>query len=500
LLRKIWVILLGAAVLAAPAHAADALAYRSGDDAALARAAAAGHSHVLYERSPGGVFATAARTAHWRALIDRTARGSGFSPGTLEAMVFLESAGRADVIAGGDPAAAAGLAQIMAETGEGFLGMRVDLARSRKLTRRIDRAWAHGKVAKARRLEARRRVVDQRFSPPDAVAGMVRYLTKAHGYLGRNDLAVASYHMGIGNLQNALGAYHAKRISYVRLYFDSAPDRHARAWRILESMSDDSRHYYFKVLAAKEIMRLYRHDQARLAALATLHSHKLSGEEAYRPPSTTPRFQRPRQVLAAWRKHELAPLPRRAGLSYDRSMGEMARRLHRKKAVYRGLRPTAAKTLEYIGRRVKQLSGGTGSLVVTSALRDIRYQRLLLVSNSNATAGYSLHTTGYAFDIAREYRNDRQAAAFQFVLERLQSRGMIEWIREPEAIHVAVMPRASLLLHPSKPARVEQPRPKAKPKPKPKPRRALALAAPRVDPKDDSIFSTVARLFSNLRV
>ena len=132
--------------------------------------------------------------------------------------------------------------------------------------------------------------------------------------------------MGIGNLQDALRAYRAKRISYIRLYFDSAPDRHRRAWQVLKSMSDDSRHYYFKVPAAKEIMRLYRHDQAQLAALATLHSHKLSGEEAYRRPSSTPRFHRPRQVLAGWRRHTLVPLPRRAGLSYDRSMGEMARR------------------------------------------------------------------------------------------------------------------------------------------------------------------------------
>jgi uncharacterized protein DUF5715 len=501
LLRKLGVITLAAAALAAPAHAADALAYRPGHDAALARAAAAGHSHVLYERSPGGVFATAARTARWRGLIARAARGSGFSPATLEAMVFLESAGRPDVIAGGDPAAASGLAQIVAETGRGFLGMRVELTPSRKLTRRIERAYARGKIRKAHRLEARRRAVDERFSPPDAVAGMVRYLTKARGYLGRNDLAVASYHMGVGNLQSALRAYKAKRISYVRLYFDSAPDHHARAWRILSSMSDDSRHYYFKVLAAREIMRLYRHDQARLAALATLHSHKLSGEEAYRPPSSTPRFQRPRQVLAAWKRDGLVPLPRRAGLSYDPSMGEMARHLHRKRALYRGLRPVAAATLEYIGRSVKELSGDRGSLVVTSALRDIRYQRLLLASNSNATAGYSLHTTGYAFDIAREYRNPRQAAAFQFVLERLQSRGMIEWIREPEAIHVAVMPRAAALLHPPKAVHAAKPHPKRKAEAKPAAKkRKLAQAAPRVEPAQGSLFSALADVFSNLRL
>jgi hypothetical protein len=502
LLRKICLIALAGAALAAPAYAADPLAYRSGDDAALAKAAAAGHSHVLYERSPDGVFGTAARMARFRPLIDRVARGSGFSPAMLEAMVFLESAGRADVIAGSDPAAASGLAQIMAETGRNFLGMRVDLARSRKLTRKIERAYARGKIARAHRLEARRRIVDQRFSPPDALAGMARYLTKARGYLGRNDLAVASYHMGIGNLQNALRAYKAKRISYVRLYFDSAPDRHPRAWRILASLSDDSRHYYFKVLAAKEIMRLYRSDQGRLAALATLHSHKLSGEEAHRPPSSTPQFKRPREIKAAWRRHTLARLPRRAGLSYDRSMGEMAGRLDRRRALYCGLRPAAAATLAYIGRRVKQLSGGRGSLVVTSALRDHRYQRLLSGRNAMATAGHSLHTTGYAFDIARAYRSPRQAAAFQFVLERLQSRGIIEWIREPHAIHIAVMPRGRVLLHPPK-AHVERVRPGkhyAKPKAKKaKTQRHVARKIPQAQAKPESVFSLFARVFSSLR-
>jgi hypothetical protein len=500
LLRKICLIALAGAALAAPAYAADPLAYRSGDDAALAKAAATGHSHVLYERSPDGVFATAARTARFRPLIDRAARDSGFSPATLEAMVFLESAGRADVIAGSDPAAASGLAQIMAETGRNFLGMHVDLARSRKLTRRIERSYARGKLARAHRLEARRRAVDQRFSPPHALAGMARYLTKARGYLGRNDLAVASYHMGIGNLQNALGANRAKRISYVRLYFDSAPDRHARAWRILSSLSDDSRHYYFKVLAAKEIMRLYRNDPGRLGTLATLHSHKLSGEEAYRPPSSTPQFGRPREILAAWRRHALERLPRGAGLRYDRTMGEMAGRLHRRRTLYRGLRPEAAATLEYIGRRVRKLSGGRGSLIVTSALRDHRYQRLLLGRNSNATAGYSLHTTGYAFDIARTYRGPRQAAAFQFVLERLQARGAIEWIREPAAIHIAVMPGGRVLLHPpkahAKPVHPQKHEPKPK---KPKHQRLVANKIPAGEAKPESVFSMVARIFASLR-
>ena len=62
-------------------------------------------------------------------------------------------------------------------------------------------------------------------------------------------------------------------------------------------------------------------------------------------------------------------------------------------------------------------------------------------SKPAATHAYSLHTTGYAFDIARVYRSRAQALAFQWVLDRLAARGMIAWIREPQAIHVTVASR-----------------------------------------------------------
>ena len=77
-------------------------------------------------------------------------------------------------------------------------------------------------------------------------------------------------------------------------------------------------------------------------------------------------------------------------------------------------------------------------LLVTSAVRDRRYQRVLLRVNANAARTYSLHTTGYAFDIARAYGSRRQAAAFQLVLDRLQAVNAIAYIREAAAIHIAV--------------------------------------------------------------
>src|SRR5438045_605750 len=136
----------------------------------------------------------------WRPQVERAAASSGgiVDPDTLEAIVFLESGGRPDVIAGGrDPANAAGLTQIVAQTGQSLLGMRIDLARSRRLTARARRELARGHPRAAAGALATRRRIDQRFDPAAALAGTVRYLKIARRQLPRDELAVVSYHMGI---------------------------------------------------------------------------------------------------------------------------------------------------------------------------------------------------------------------------------------------------------------------------------------------------------------
>ena len=54
------------------------------------------------------------------------------------------------------------------------------------------------------RLERQRAQIDDRFVPRKALAATVRYLQIAERHFGRLDLAVESYHMGIGNLQDVL--------------------------------------------------------------------------------------------------------------------------------------------------------------------------------------------------------------------------------------------------------------------------------------------------------
>ena len=78
-------------------------------------------------------------------------------------------------------------------------------------------------------------------------------------------------------------------------------------------------------------------------------------------------------------------------------------------------------------------------------MRDDRYQDLLDGSNPQATDGYSLHTTGYAFDVARDLSRGGERALIA-VLERLRALNVLDFVYEPGAVHITVGPEAEALL------------------------------------------------------
>ncbi len=110
------------------------------------------------------------------------------------------------------------------------------------------------------------------------------------------------------------------------------------------------------------------------------------------------------------------------------------------------MRPEALAALTYLAGKVRAVSGEAKPLTVTSATRDLEYQDLLVGINSEATTEYSLHTTGWSFDIRRRYASDRQASAFQFALDRLRAHAILDYAYEPAAIHVTVSENADVLL------------------------------------------------------
>ncbi len=440
----------------------DPFAYDPAKRASFERRAAAGLSHGLYVFSPGGAQASAVRTARWRPLVERAAGRAGVSADRLEGLVFLESAGRPDAVAGGDLDGAVGLTQILAETGRNLLGMQVDVTASARLTRRITRERRRGHPERVGRLQAQRARVDERFDPRKALIATARYLRIAKQRFAREDFAFVAYHMGIGNLEGVLRAYagandeeapivdlvQERRLTYAQVYFDSGPQRHAQAYRRLSRLGDDSSNYYWKLLGAREILYRSREDPDELRRRSTLQTAKNSAEELLHPPSDTERFERPSDLEGAWRSQRILTLPDqpdRLGLTVDRRMGELAQRVSSRPGRYRGLRREALALALYVGAQVRAISGSAAPLVITSTVRDGAYQRALVRGNREATRNYSLHTTGYAMDVARSYGNRAQALAFQFILDRLQALNVIAWVREPGAIHLTVSRQARVL-------------------------------------------------------
>jgi hypothetical protein len=419
-----------------PARVGDPFAYISVRETDFERRAVAGSSQVLFVKSPGGVVATAQRVARYRGLINSVTAGTGLDPNVLEGIVFLESAGSPNALAGPDPSAAAGLTQILAQTGQALLGMHIDLARSRTLTARIDADYAAGNASAVAQLQASRAKIDDRFDPRKALAATVRYVELARHRFARADLAVESYHMGIGNLQEVLACYDDGRpVPYTQLFFDNAPNHHASTYALLQSFSDDSRLYYWRVLGADEIMSMYRTDRPALVRLAALETASASDAEVLHPPGATPSFATPADLRQAYAERQLIPLPSNPaalGLAYDPTMGSLGPRVDQPAASYRGLRPPALDLLIELAARVHALSRVSAPLWVSSTVADRQYLKLLPEDPAPLTA------TGYSFAIDRRYATRGQAVALQAMLDRLQALDLIAWLRSSQTIEVTV--------------------------------------------------------------
>jgi hypothetical protein len=414
------------------AGSGDLFRYVPAQEADFVTRATAGNAQPLFTQSPGGAIATAVRVSALRPLVDRATAGTGVSPDLLEALVFVESAGRAQVIAGNDPASAAGLTQILAATGQTLLGMHIDLARSRRLTAEIAAVAAGTRRGTLPPLLARRAAVDDRFNPARALAATVRYLGIADGQFHRWDLAFESYHMGIGNLHQVLENYDGGiPVSYARLYFDVAPDRRGAAFRLLAGFGDESSLYYWRILGAESIMRLYRHDRGALRRLAGLATAASTDALVLHPPDRTPAFADAAALSAAYQSHTLVPLPTNVatlGLGVERTLGAGS---GAPRALYRGLRPGALRLLIAMAARVHSLAGGAGPLDVAGTVTDQAYA-------SHAGVGYPASSTGWGLRLSRHYVSPAQATALQSVLDRLQSLNLIAWTRDGSVLDLVV--------------------------------------------------------------
>jgi hypothetical protein len=269
----------------------------------------------------------------------------------------------------------------------------------------------------------------------------------AQSTFGRADLAVESYHMGIGNLTGAVQRYAGAgsganvrslvsrlKLSYAKLAFDSTPIHHAAAYNWISQFGDDSSSYYWRVLAARRIMQLYRTNLPELQRVDARETAAPAGEAALLPPST-PSFDSRGALAAAKSDGTLSAVPigtaaEKAGIAPDGA-------LH--------LRPEALAALLYIAAGTRALGTPAGSLQVTAATTDTADLAASAQASHGLSDGDPAHATGYAFDIARRYVNHEQALAFQFMLDRLSTLNLITWQRYGREVHVVAGPGAAVL-------------------------------------------------------
>jgi hypothetical protein len=397
----------------------DPFAWDAGRAGDFSHRAAVSTSAGLYRLAPGGVPASAARTERWRPLVARAAAAAGVDADTLEGLVFLESGGRDDATTAAGIDGAVGLTQILAGTATDLLHMHVDTAQSAALTRKLEQATRPERVTALRRARAR---ADERFDGGKSLAGTARYLKLARTTFGREDLAFAAYHMGIGNLEGVIRAFTGRRdgtiaevvagahLSYPELFFASTPASHPAAYARLSGLGDESATYLFKIEAARDILREFRTDRAGLEARA---AH--GGPAA--PGAGAPRIADRAALRAASGRHEILAIPDRpaeTGLKLTQPAG---------------LRPEALALALYVGVKVRAMSGA---------------QPLTVVSGIRPGTGEA--ATGLTFEMARRYVSPRQAFAFQFALDRLQLLGVIAYVRRADAIQITVSPGARQLL------------------------------------------------------
>ena len=329
--------------------------------------------------------------------------------------------------------------------------MRVDVAASRRLRAAIARADraalrdpgtppARASARRAARLRAQRRRVDERFDPARALAATARYLKIAREKFGREDLAFVSYHMGIGNLDGVIRDFAgpgAADLPYAQLYFDSTPLRHAAAYRRLASFGDDSSTYYWRLLAARDIMRAYRRDRGGLGSEAARRGAEPSAARALHPPGCNARLRRPGGARRRARRRHAScrsrPIRPSADVAPGPELDALARRLGQPADRYRLLRPAALDALRYLGAGVAAVAPGS-----PAARGRPRHDRPAVRRANSARTSSRRRSTAPATPSRSRGATaaDAQAEAVQFMLDRLTAMNLIAWSRAGPVLEI----------------------------------------------------------------
>ena len=376
-------------------------------------------------------------------------RQSGFPASVLQAMAYLESWGVANAES---PAGPRGILQISDATGR-RMGLRIVYATRHRVTKTKTMVRnKHGKLVShtVRHKETFSVLVrDDRLKPEKAIPAAATYLAGMEQRYGGRDWAIWAYHCGEGCVADFRAmAKSGKGLddpppSVAKVFFGCSPvwNRELCAAIRAQMDRDYSPTYWFRVMRAEQLLRMYRDDAPEFRDLA--EQYKYAAAPAQRAPDRLSAWLKPQDLIYQTgdlirtdpgNKLVNAPGdPEFLGYSVDAH------------ALPLGL-PSTIGTLAYIAFETRRLYE---ALHAEEAFMPLAATALVLPKAEDGSAARAPgarildHASGQVFDLSVAGLPPGERECLQFVLDDLGWSGALGFIDEPqekETVHIGCSP------------------------------------------------------------
>jgi len=339
---------------------------------------------------------------------------------------------------------------------------------------------------------------DDRLDPAKAIPAMARTFAKYKKIFGdQEDFAIQQYHDGGGPVLDVISAATGikrstgalalstvgeiiknKELNYPEIFFKNTPYHNPEIFKTIKRQLDNKEGdfgptYYFRVMAAKELLNLYRKDPAEYNALFKQfqprfgHNFSPNLMWSYFTPEEVEQLQIANlgELRAAKVEGRIVDVPfadvealrdaKEEGRIADvlwqdfgwsprlRPPSQIAESDVANQLEYIATEPATAGCLLYLVRELRLLQGENFTPIeVNSLIRTTKTQGILRGGNSNADTRLPTHTMGKSFDLPLQGKNEIYKRDLMFILSDLEMVGALAYIKEgsQDTIHVTPNP------------------------------------------------------------
>jgi hypothetical protein len=394
----------------------------------------------------------------FRNAVESGAAQFGIDPNILEAHLYLESFG---VTTAKSPTGPKGPGQFAALTAANMCVVKD--GRYLLRYRGIEKNCARGK-RRTRSLSAGEIIEDNREDVELSAYAAAKLLREELDFFGRQDFASFAYHTGRDRVRRWVLTYLAPQpttvggkqdiemygLSLAKLYFGSTPYFNPGTYQMFRELMriDYGPTYYARIECAKNILALYRSNHGGFIKLVEKQQYR--GRRAanrmwtfYGPDDE--QFVTLDDLKAALANGEVVPVPNDSKFGFELMLNganPIGQKDLANQQYYVATKPETAGALLFIANQLQRLRGQRDPLIfqVSSITRTVDYQGKLRETNKVATKAVSFHVLGLAFDITKRGLSADDLRDIQFILDELDSTGMIAWVPENDAFHIVVAP------------------------------------------------------------